>query len=77
MLKRAIIFLMSLFLFFSVSFGNFTISPLKFEIQADPGQTVRKTLKITNNGSETVTLYGSKENFVAGDNTGTPKFVEK
>ena len=40
-----------------------------------PGATQSDVIKITNNTDAPITLYSSKEDFVAGDETGKPKFI--
>jgi len=73
-LKVILVFMLSSFLL-DFSFA-IVISPLKFELKLDPGQTVEKVIKITNNEKWSITLYVSKEDFVAWDETWKPKFVK-
>jgi len=42
---------------------------------AAPGSSQSDVIKVTNNTDGPITLYSSKEDFVAGDETGRPKFV--
>lgn len=42
---------------------------------ATPGSSQSDVIKVTNNTDGPITLYSSKEDFVAGDETGRPKFV--
>lgn len=55
--------------------AGITISPLKFEMTVQPGVQKSDVIKLTNNTDGPITLYSSKEDFVAGDETGRPKFV--
>lgn len=53
-----------------------SISPLKFEytVEANKGQSGK--VKVTNDTDSALTLYTSKEDFIAGDESGTPTFVK-
>ncbi len=42
----------------------------------EPGEHRQETIRITNSGDEDVTLYASKQDFIAGDDTGTPRFID-
>ncbi|MDD4530127.1 MAG: hypothetical protein PHO80_01075, partial [Candidatus Gracilibacteria bacterium] len=53
-----------------------SISPLKYELAVNPGETKDVTVKVTNNEETAVTLYTSKEDFTSSDDTGTPKFIK-
>ena len=53
-----------------------SIAPLKHELTVETGQTVSRTVRIMNTSDSAITLYPSVEDFVAGDDTGTPKFVK-
>ncbi len=52
-----------------------TISPVKFEISGDPGQTLHGELKLFNEQDETNTFYSSFENFEARGEAGVPFFL--
>jgi len=54
-----------------------TISPVKFELGAYPGQVVRTELLLRNEEKETKTFYSSFANFRAKEETGKPKFIEE
>ncbi|EKE29754.1 MAG: hypothetical protein ACD_2C00105G0001 [uncultured bacterium (gcode 4)] len=56
--------------------ANLSISPLKYEIDANPGDTKQEVIKVTNDSANPVTLYTSKEDFIAWDDSGTPTFVK-
>ena len=53
-----------------------TISPVRFELQADPGGAVGGQIILNNEQNETKTLYSSTANFEAQGETGTPAFVD-
>lgn len=53
-----------------------TISPVRTEIAADPGSTIRGELLLINEQEGTRTFYSSFGNFEATGETGTPTFVE-
>ncbi len=74
-IKRIWLFLIGLFCF-SFGFASISVSPLKFELNMDPGQSVQETIRITNSWQETVTLYSSKQDFIAWDDTWTPRFID-
>lgn len=72
-------YLSALALFVScVSFAhaNLSISPLKHELTIEAGQQKSAIIKVTNNSDAPITLYTSKEDFISGDDTGTPTFVK-
>lgn len=71
--------LLSIALFVSVSqfgYANLSISPLKHEFTIEAGTEKSATILVTNTTDSPVTLYTSKEDFVAGDDTGTPTFIK-
>ncbi len=58
------------------AFANLSISPLKYEFSVNPWETKLEIISITNNDPNPVTLYTSKEDFTAWDETWTPKFIK-
>lgn len=52
------------------------ISPVRFEIAGDPGETIAKEMVIINDDAIPVTLYSSYANFEAQGETGSASFVE-
>lgn len=52
-----------------------TITPVRFEISTDAGQTVSGEMILMNEQDEIKTLYSSYENFEARGENGTPTFV--
>jgi hypothetical protein len=72
-----IILFISLLLFtFSTAFADISISPLKHEITIEKWESQSKIIKIKNDGDEAITLYSSKEDFIAWDDTGFPRFIK-
>lgn len=61
--------------FIPVSLANLSISPLKHEFNINPWQSRSEIIKVTNNSESPITLYTSKEDFVAWDDSWTPTFV--
>ncbi|MDD4151220.1 MAG: DUF916 domain-containing protein [Candidatus Gracilibacteria bacterium] len=74
---KILLFLSVFFIYFNISNASLSISPLKHEFTINAGNSKTATVKITNNSTDSMTLYSSKEDFVAGDDTGTPKFVKE
>lgn len=71
--------ILSIFVFTSmVSLGhaNLSISPLKHEFTIEAGSEKTENVLVTNQTDGPITLYTSKEDFVAGDDTGTPTFIK-
>lgn len=64
-----------LFWFFSQKAEALTLSPARFEIETDAGNTVTGEITLLNEQSEAKTFYSSFENFEANGDTGTPNFV--
>lgn len=60
--------------FLASSVQALTVSPVKFEISGDPGQTLKGELKLFNEQDTTKTFYSSFESFEARGETGTPYF---
>lgn len=52
-----------------------TISPVRVEVQGDPGQTLRGELEILNEQAASKQFYSSFENFEPAGDTGSPHFV--
>lgn len=76
---KSLRYLSALILFVcSISFAhaNLSISPLKHELTIEAGKEKSEIIKVTNNSDTPITLYTSKEDFIAGDDTGTPTFVK-
>ncbi len=56
-------------------FASFSVSPLKFEYSLENFDVIKDTITVTNLWDTPITLYSSKEDFIAGDDSGAPKFV--
>lgn len=61
--------------FIPVSLANLSISPLKHEFNINPWETKSEIIKVTNNSDAPITLYSSKEDFIAWDDSWTPTFI--
>ena len=53
-----------------------TVSPVRVEVEGDPGGIVQGELLLLNEQEETRTFYSSFSNFEASGDTGTPNFIE-
>lgn len=60
----------------SLAHASLSISPLKHELTIEAGKERSEIIKVTNNSDAPITLYSSKEDFIAGDDSGTPTFVK-
>jgi hypothetical protein len=58
------------------TFASITISPPKHELVIEQAEQITKSIKISNESEEAITLYTSGEDFIAWDNTGQPKFIK-
>lgn len=58
------------------TFANLTITPLKYEFDINSWTKKQEKIKVTNTSEESVTIYSSKEDFIAWDDSWTPKFVK-
>ena len=52
-----------------------TVTPLRFELTANPGDTVSDKLRLYNDSDKTITYYFVTANFEAKDESGQPQFV--
>ena len=53
-----------------------SVSPIRYEISGDPGQTLEEKLNLRNETSSTLTFYPHNYNFEAQGETGVPSFTE-
>lgn len=53
------------------------ISPIKYEIQAKPWETITKTAKIINKSNKEMDIYTWRSDFISKDNSWTPMFVRE
>lgn len=56
---------------------NFTVTPIRYEIDINPWESITQTASIRNNGNTTVTLPTTSSDFEARDVSGTPRIVRK
>ncbi|MEA3386866.1 MAG: DUF916 domain-containing protein [Patescibacteria group bacterium] len=75
-LVKNILLVVALFSVFLTTQANISISPLKHEITIENGESGSKVIKVTNNQNSSITLYTSTEDFIAGDDSGSPTFVK-
>lgn len=62
--------------FISNAFASVSISPLKHEITIEQWKSIKKSIKITNEWEEALTLYTSTEDFISWDTSWKPKFIK-
>jgi hypothetical protein len=53
-----------------------TITPIRYEISGDPGETLTEKMGLVNETKNTQTFYASFSNFEAQGDTGSPTFVD-
>lgn len=53
------------------------LSPLIYELDADPGEQFRKEIRLTNGSEHTLVMRGAAEDFVAGGEEGQPQIVKE
>lgn len=53
-----------------------TLSPTRFELSGDPGETITQEITLFNEGENIQNYYSSYSNFEAQGESGTPTFVE-
>ncbi len=63
-------------LFFSSKANALTFTPVRMEINGNPGQVLSEEMTLINERPTTETYYSSYMNFEAQGETGTPNFVE-
>lgn len=61
---------------FATSVSAMTITPVRYEVQGDPGSTVTEDMTIINEDNYSVTYYSSFANFEAQGETGSATFVK-
>jgi len=77
--KISLYFISTLVLAFVCCSGNafaMTITPVRYEVKGDPGETIVKEMTIINEDDVSVTYYSSFANFEAQGETGSASFVE-
>ena len=73
---KYILCITTLFFVITPAFADISISPLKHEMSIEKWSSDIKTIKIKNDGDTAVTLYSAKEDFIAGDDSGFPRFIK-
>ncbi len=76
--RNFLLFTLAILTFVSIPIAQVeavTMSPIRLELAADPGETIRGTVKIYNDEKLQRTLYLSAANFEAKDETGEPSFT--
>lgn len=76
MYKVASLIILSFFCLFSTAHGDISISPLKHEITLEPWKTAQRIIKVKNDWDTAITLYSSKEDFLADGESGFPRFIK-
>ncbi len=82
-IQKILLFLVVVFSFFSWSIQlsyaaiNFTVTPLKYEIDAEPWETIVRSAQIRNNWPDTVTLPTASSDFEPSGTNGVPRFVRR
>ena len=78
--KKIVTYSISVFALIVFSYATrvfaMTITPVRYEIQGNPGQTLVKEMTIINQDNTNVTYYSSFANFEAQGETGSAAFVE-
>ncbi len=74
--RNAFLFLTAaIVLLYGVKAEALTLSPVRFELTADPGATVSGEMVLTNERETTETYYSSFSNFEAQGESGSPNFI--
>lgn len=66
-----------LFPFFGFANINLTVSPIKYEIASDPGDTIQRTAKLINLSNTSYNITTGTADFVSKGNTWAPTFIRK
>jgi hypothetical protein len=81
--KKSRFLKLSVFLAVVVFFGGgvsqaeaLTLSPIRIEVSADPGEKLTRQMTLINETDKTVTYYSSYANFEAQGESGNPAFVD-
>lgn len=69
------IILFSVFISNSNAAINFTVSPIKYEIDVDPWDSIIRTARLRNNSTLPVTIYTWKSDFEANWSGWMPRFI--
>ncbi|MEK7588485.1 MAG: hypothetical protein AAB438_01570 [Patescibacteria group bacterium] len=79
--KSLKIFVVLIIAFVGFSFRSYkvealSLTPVRFELKGDPGQTIVDEILLTNETTSTETFYSSFANFEAQGESGNPAFVD-
>lgn len=67
----------TLFPFITHGAINFTVTPIRYELELNPGESITLPASIRNNGTGTITLPTATSDFTTNGTSGTPTFVRK
>ncbi len=56
---------------------DLNVSPIRYELEGAPGQTITQTAKLINNSSNSYTITTAASDFEADNSSGTPVFVRR
>lgn len=68
-------FILIVFFLFASEVSALTLSPIRFEISGNPGETIRQEITLINETNKTETYSVSYSNFEAQGESGEPSFV--
>lgn len=78
--QKTVSYIIAIFALLVFGYSNhvfaMTITPVRYEVQGNPGETVTKEMTIINEYNTSVTYYSSFANFEAQGETGSASFVE-
>ena len=74
-MRKISLFIVSFLMTLQFAHASLSISPLKHEFNLNPGDVKNEIISVTNNNATPITLYTSKEDFKAWDDSGTPTFI--
>ena len=69
--------ILSIWIWFTQATINFTVTPIRYELNVEPGTSITRTASIRNNGNRTVTLWTTVSDFEARNTWGTPQIVRR
>ena len=71
-----VLFFISLLWVYAYGYAsNLIVSPIRYEIDGDPGESFVRTAFITNNSSEPILISAWKQDFVPSQDAGVPNFA--
>ena len=75
LLLKALLFLSLLWIYSYGYASNLIVSPIRYEIDAEPWESMVRTAFITNNSSEPILISAWKQDFVPSQDAGVPDFA--